>query len=453
MNSNQEHDKFGPSQIRQNFAALFTPYSQKRLFKGGISQPYFYSTEHAIIFPPVSDNPKESGLDSIEDVILHASPILYALPQALEKTWLFVVAQERVLNKLTKSKREHWVVLHYDPKNGAATVLDPAYPLFAQYYDNSFIFEDLKNTFQTLVSLTLSVKSCNTVFLREQSLVDYVHCGYWAVININSFAVGTSIEKQQQEVNSLTKKDCNILFELCKKNLCVNAESKAVQSSDDENWVEEFELPPEDEMFNEEIVSILEQKFRCYFREICAQPDLMLKAILSRKFIGHDGIKLDESTNKGILTVDNLDAALATIEEKFKGVANTEIKNHEHSEQGFYISDADRAISYLLPANFNAQEFQSFTLSWLLKYEATVFESLTKLELYVLCVLCNHIGPEIKDKTQQHLDSRINQVIHDEVKLHHANLETHSGIKMFKSNPTKQPEEQLSQKLFACTIS
>ena len=378
MISVTEIEKFGPSHIRRSFGKLFVPYANKRLTKGYALQHYFYTTEHAVIFPPVSDNPESLDLESIRSVVKFAMPILFAMPDLFTKPWIFPVAQERILNKITRNNRDHWVVLHYNPLTGDSIVLDSSYKLLAQFYDNQFILQDLTSALEVInqVDLTqkLEIKKFDTLFLNAQNMLDYVSCGIWAAITADALAKGTPIETHTQKMSQLTKQEAADLLLEYKKLATSNDATHTTDIIDDLDNLAVV-LPPVDDVFSQELKNSWHKKTMQHFSEIIHNPESILQALISRGSLSLSNVKIT-TKNSELLTQYSLDQVFIGLDDNYSGVRNCDINQMTIVKDPSGFSVDNRAINMFTQLGFCQQTINELKLSDMVKYESAIYHAI-----------------------------------------------------------------------------
>lgn len=73
----QLNSRYKSEQMRKVLAASLSLFRLAFITNGGVWSPYFYESEHAIVFPPCSDT-DGTGMETITQVLAQAKPHLIA---------------------------------------------------------------------------------------------------------------------------------------------------------------------------------------------------------------------------------------------------------------------------------------------------------------------------------------------------------------------------------------
>ena len=183
----QLNSRYKSEQMRKVLAASLRLFPSTFITNGGVRSPYFYESEHAIVFPPCSDT-EGTGMETITQVLAQAKPHL----GHASKCFLFPLAEERGAFLSWGPSRKHWVTLHYDPSTQIATVIDSR-PTLVSYWYMCQPIQDFLNA--GLIALDLPpVKKFNVVYQGIQH--DDIRCGPWTAANIEGLAYGRTLETQ-----------------------------------------------------------------------------------------------------------------------------------------------------------------------------------------------------------------------------------------------------------------
>ncbi|MBP6917816.1 MAG: hypothetical protein KBB94_02745 [Legionellaceae bacterium] len=185
----QLNSRYKSEQMRKVLAASLRLFPRTFITNGGVRSPYFYESEHAIVFPPCSDT-EGTGMETITQVLAQAKPHLVDHPS---KCFLFPLAEERGAFLSWGPSRKHWVTLHYDPSTQIATVIDSR-PTLVSYWYICQPIQDFLNAGLKALDLPHPVKKLNVVYQGIQH--DDIRCGPWTAANIEGLACGRSLETQ-----------------------------------------------------------------------------------------------------------------------------------------------------------------------------------------------------------------------------------------------------------------
>ncbi len=184
----QLNSRYKSEQMRKVLAASLSLFRLAFITNGGVRSPYFYESEHAIVFPPCSDT-EGTGMETITQVLAQAKPHLIV---DSTKCFVFPLAEERGALLSWGPSRKHWVTLHYDPSTQIATVIDSRPTLVSYWY----ICQPIHNFLNAgLMALDLPpVQKFNVVYQGIQH--DDIRCGPWTAANIEGLACGRTLETQ-----------------------------------------------------------------------------------------------------------------------------------------------------------------------------------------------------------------------------------------------------------------
>lgn len=143
----------------------------------------YYDTTNAIIFAPCSDNPTpDSGLIYVEQTLLK-----YPFELDSTKLWLFPVIEEC---NYWFAKRNHWVILCYDPINKIASLIDSiAKQNFNFNYNIQPIFDSLSSALRAKGMKPIAEK----LPIYQGCQTDSDTGGAWAAMNVIALAEGISV--------------------------------------------------------------------------------------------------------------------------------------------------------------------------------------------------------------------------------------------------------------------
>lgn len=184
----QLRSRYKSEQMRKILASSLQLCSRSFITNGGVRSPYFYESNHAIVFPPCSDT-EGTGMETITQILTQAKP---HLTEYADKCFVFPLVEERGVFLSWGPKRMHWVTLHFDPKTRIATVIDSRPSLVSYWYICQPIHDFLNAGLQALD--LPPVKKFNVVYQWVQH--DDIHCGAWTAANIEGLADGHSVETQ-----------------------------------------------------------------------------------------------------------------------------------------------------------------------------------------------------------------------------------------------------------------
>lgn len=195
--------KYNPSDIRTllniyaNKKSILKPSEEHIILGGAMSQsPYQDNKTKAVILDPVTDNNEYLHLPTIKNAVETLNPNLK------NNAIIMPVAEKQKIFGLFS--RDHWVTLHYNPKENRATIIDSRPWYVSMFYPTSGMKQSLQDGIKTLYgedgeekARTLSFKS-----LYQGVQHNDTHCGAWTTRNMLDLAAGHTVEKQHHHYSA-----------------------------------------------------------------------------------------------------------------------------------------------------------------------------------------------------------------------------------------------------------
>ncbi len=341
---------------------------------GGISQPYFYNSDHATVFPPVTDTDKKdmAQRETIQETLEKTADALRIKRILLDKTkrMVFPVTEEQPI--LLLFPRNHWVTLIYDPATQNATLIDSRPQIYGYFYPTSAMEASLV---EGLKYLDLTVKHFEVKYQAIQH--DDIHCGAWTAMNVEAFALGASIE---QQMAALTSEDKETVIQHQIDLVCSdkekmpyllrdgNSTASATDSNASLNTLDSddgFVQVPE-ECFPEKAVWI--QTAIELFKDCFNNPRALILALIARENLTYNGIKLSDE-HMGIINISTL---FNEIEQKYPHFSHTQRLDYERKLTGYGLFNPSYIVSKLKAIGFTDADIHPMGLSDMIRYDAAL---------------------------------------------------------------------------------
>ena len=443
-------NKFNETDIRLAINNLIPAYSQKVTVKGGIKVPYYHSNEHVIVFPLVSNNADESDLDNIDTILSCASVPLLAARDSNEfaKPWIFIVHDERnilISDNIHHIPRDHWLVLHYSPVSGEATIIDPS-SNFNYSYES--IYADLKRALFHLHPFQHAKKQDLKVFQRARSFQDYdlyeqsvqflklnrFSSALCVVDIVKSLVEGKSIENYVERIGAL--EEDIITYEMNElQNSCSLLQAEQMPHKDLDSGIELINMSTElrnmsTGPFSNQFIDQLLQEVINNFKSNMSSEYRIAFCILDRK-----GIKFEQhAITKKYIDDSSLKLILDRLEQNYSGpgqvIHNTQLDSRSpQDDNGVTVAEPLRYVGLFLNMGFSNEEIDSIPLRDLIKYASAIFTAqvdstfdfIFKREKMVFQLTAG-ITPDFESKRPV-FEKKLNQLLKAEVqRLEHERL-------------------------------
>lgn len=431
--------------MRQAFHGIgsFTPLGHIQ------TQPSFYETDHAFIFPPSSDDESAQMLPHIASTLArnaqdkkNTDDLLLNHSQLKSKLWLFPVAEELVCGRpiLNLAKplmaRNHWVTLCYDPTNETATVLDsrPFYST-ATYSIRPMI--DLLST--GLRHYGLNVKASSSP-ISQGIQPDNIHCGRWTLINLILLAQGSSLEDIQRDLrgedfpyilpylDSLARgeKPGPYVMQAYGKQASDTAPSSRSDSTESLTQINASHYDDAIDAFIgqnlQKCIQIARESFQRYFADTATK----LEFFVAERSIYQDGQLLRLVNDEA-----HLIRILNELEEKYSKVPRDLLRTQIDlpiSPTGYSLKDPSRLRTWLAHIGIPHREIDTLSISQLvLLNQALICARQTYYEAFAIAranfigtieeQVCPLVEGELEKKIKEkHFDALIHMILRDEIK-------------------------------------
>ena len=373
----QMHEKFGASHIRRVFSR--SPWLKgmgSRPTFGGISQPFFYESDHATVFSPVTDKDKldQSQCETIQQTLALLDEALARSQFTLDKAkrMVFPVSEEQKILGLLP--RNHWVTLTYDPNSETATLIDSRPQLYGYLYPTAPMQASLS---EGLSYLGLSVREFNIQYQSIQH--DDIHCGAWTTINIESLALGASVE---QHLTALKAQDKEMVIQHLIEIACYDKKEPfqpnsmtpdtvtATNSTGSLNTLSSGEdyFEVEETCFEEQERATWIQTATELFNHCFTNPRALARALVARENLTYNGRKLTDDH----LGQMHISALLDEIEQKYPDFSHTSMPDYERQARGYGIFNPRYVAAKLKDIGLDDDAIHAIRLSDMIRYDAAI---------------------------------------------------------------------------------
>ncbi len=346
-------------------------------------QPSVYETNHALIFPPCSDNKQSQMLSNIQAVLEINYDTLHNKTDLRSKYWLFPVAEEMLFGRLSMENfntyipsllkpisdrlitpRNHWVTLCYNPRSGTATVIDSMVGLSPKLYSIGAMTTLLMSG---LKKYNLSVEACERVIYQGVQL-DHIHCGRWTAINLLALARG----KQIDELN-LNKEDLAEIGPYLDKLVINGTKTPYIPVADRQSYSDTAPSSRSNSVetlseFNNEIDDFLGKSQQICIKTACEAFQKYFDDTQARIafFAAEESIFHNGSLLKSVDSEEHLWDILDELEKKYAHLLRSTLRTKAHSPiptTGYTLKDPSRLGTWLEQVGMSRDEIDQLPIS------------------------------------------------------------------------------------------